>query len=405
MTTIHRDSMRVPLLVWDGDGKVPMEQGVFDQLARACSMPFVHHHAALMPDGHVGIGCSVGSVIPTLGAIVPAAVGVDLGCGMIAARLGLTASDLPDNLDRIRSAIEADVPHGRTNNGKPGDRGAWDDPPPAAVDAWRSLDAGWQRIVAREPRLSRGATITQLGTLGTGNHFIEVCLDLEQRVWVMLHSGSRGVGNRIGSCFIERAKMRLGERLGSLPDRDLAWLSEGTVDFSDYVEAVRWAQEYARLNRVVMLRRTLAAIEGLLGPVWITEASVSCHHNYVSEETHFGERVWVTRKGAVSAKRGELGIIPGSMGARSFIVRGLGNPDSFHSCSHGAGRVMSRTEAKKRITMEDHARATEGVSCRKDAEVLDESPAAYKSIDVVMAAQRDLVEIVHELRQVLCVKG
>lgn len=405
MTTIHRDSMRVPLLVWDGDGKVPMEQGVFDQLARACSMPFVHHHAALMPDGHVGIGCSVGSVIPTKGAIVPAAVGVDLGCGMIAARLDMTASDLPDNLDRMRSAIEADIPHGRTNNGKPGDRGAWGDPPADAIAAWATLDEGWQRIVARDPTLSRGATVTQLGTLGTGNHFIEVCLDLEQRVWVMLHSGSRGVGNRVGSHFIARAKARLGERLGSLPDRDLAWLSEGTVDFSDYVEAVRWAQEYARVNRVVMLRRTIGAIERILGPIAITERAVACHHNYVSEETHFGERVWVTRKGAVSAKLGELGIIPGSMGARSFIVRGKGNADSFESCSHGAGRVMSRTEARKRITLEDHAKATEGISCRQDPDVVDESPAAYKRIEDVMAAQADLVEIVHELRQVLCVKG
>ena len=382
-----------------------MEPAVFDQLAGACAMPFVHHHAALMPDGHAGIGCSVGSVLPTKGAIVPACVGVDLGCGMMASRLGLTASDLPDNLSRLRSAIETAVPHGRTHNGQAGDAGAWANPPEDVALKWAALAPGWKRVVERAPRLDRGATISQLGTLGTGNHFIEVCLDTAQNVWLMLHSGSRGVGNRIGSHYIAKAKEHLGDRLGGLPHRDLAWLSEGTPEFTDYVEAVQWAQEYARQNRILMFKQTILAMERILGDIWVTEKAVSCHHNYVNEETHFGERVWVSRKGAVSARAGELGIIPGSMGARSFIVRGKGNPDSFHSCSHGAGRVMSRTEAKRRITLEDHAKATAGVECRKDADVLDESPAAYKSIDDVMAAQADLVEVVHELRQVLCVKG
>ena len=407
MTFLKRDSMRVPLLVWDGGGAVPMEPAVFDQLARTCSMPFVHHHAALMPDAHVGIGCSVGSVIPTKGAIVPAAVGVDLGCGMCAVQLGITASDLPDNLAAMRSAIEAAVPHGRTNDGKPGDRGAWGDPPALVTEAWSHLDAGWRRIAEKHPKLERGATVSQLGTLGSGNHFVEVCIDEAQRVWLMLHSGSRGVGNRVGSYFIARAKEEMGDRLGKLPDRDLAWLGEGTEIFDDYIQAVGWAQDYAAINRRVMLARASDAAAVSLGRgcfAWSAEA-ISCHHNYVARERHFGEDVFVTRKGAVRAGKGVLALIPGSMGTRSYVVRGKGNHDSFESCSHGAGRVMSRGEAKRRITLEDHAKATAGVECRKDADVLDESPAAYKSIDAIIEASTDLVEVVHTLRAVLCVKG
>lgn len=399
------DGVACPIKAWTRG--VQVEEKARQQLINVSTLPFIYKHIAVLPDVHWGIGATVGSVIPTKGAIVPAAVGVDLGCGILAARTSLVASDLPDNLHAMRSAIEAVVPHGRTNEGQAGDRGAWSEPPPLVLNRWGDLVDGWKLLVAKHPRLERGATITQLGTLGTGNHFVEVCLDEQQRVWVMLHSGSRGVGNRIGSHFIARAKEHLGERLGALPDKDLAWLDEGTEVFDDYVGAVGWAQEYAVTNRKVMIARTLVAISTCLGRdrVHSDETVVNCHHNYIAKEEHFGESVWVTRKGAVSARAGELGLIPGSMGTRSYVVRGRGNPESFHSCSHGAGRVMSRGEAKKRITLEDHARATAGVECRKDAEVLDESPGAYKDIDAVMAAQADLVEVVHTLKAVLCVKG
>lgn len=252
----------------------------------------------------------------------------------------------------------------------------------------------------------------QLGTLGTGNHFVEVCLDTEDRVWLMLHSGSRGVGNAIGSHYIAAAKKRCETDGIVLPNADLAWLPEGTPEFDAYVKAVGWAQDYARRNREVMLVRALRVLRGTVDPkhednawAWLPDRAVNCHHNYVSREEHFGEQVWVTRKGAVSARSGELGIIPGSMGTRSFIVRGLGNPESFHSCSHGAGRVMSRGAAKKQITLAMHEADTAGVVCRKDADVIDESPRAYKNVENVMRAQTDLVEVVHELHGVVCVKG
>jgi tRNA-splicing ligase RtcB (3'-phosphate/5'-hydroxy nucleic acid ligase) len=395
----------VPIKAWVHG--VPLEEKARQQLVNASSLSFIHPHIAVMPDVHWGIGATVGSVIPTKGAIVPAAVGVDLGCGVAAIRLDLTASDLPDNLHAMRSAIEAAVPHGRTNEGQAGDRGAWATPPHTVQLEWMRLAVGWKALYAKYPKLERGATIEQLGTLGTGNHFVEVCLDEEQRVWLMLHSGSRGAGNRIGSHFIARAKEHLGDRLGTLPDKDLAWLDEGTEVFDDYVRAVGWAQDYAATSRRIMLQRALDALarEAGCSHIEIGERALNVHHNYIAKERHFGEDVWVTRKGAVRARPEERGIIPGSMGTKSYIVRGKGNADSFCSCSHGAGRVMSRGEAKKKITLEDHAKATEGVECRKDADVLDESPAAYKAIDDVMAAQSDLVEIVHTLRAVLCVKG
>jgi tRNA-splicing ligase RtcB len=356
---------------------------------------------------HHGKGATVGSVIPTHGAIIPAAVGVDIGCGMIASRTSLVGSQLPDNLRPLRSAIEAAVPHGRTDNGGRNDKGAWAKIPAAQRDSWKQLEPGYARIIARHPKLDRGAHVSHLGTLGTGNHFIEICLDERDQVWFMLHSGSRGVGNRIGSYFIELAKKDMKRWFVNLPDADLAYFPEGTEHFDDYVAAVSWAQEYARINRELMLRAVLQAVQdtGLVPSFSAALEAVNCHHNYVSREHHYGEDVLVTRKGAVSARRGELGIIPGSMGARSFIVRGLGNPESFFSCSHGAGRAMSRTEAKRRFSLDDHVAATAGVECRKDADVIDETPAAYKSIDAVMAAQRDLVEVVHTLRQVVCVKG
>ena len=402
---------KTPIKLWttSPQGDVPVEDKALAQLRNIARLPFVFHHVAAMPDVHLGMGATVGSVIATRGAIVPAAVGVDIGCGMEAVSTGLRATDLPDSLHGIRSAIEQDVPHGRTHHGGPGDRGAWGEPPQSLAQPWHRLGADdrYKRLVERHPKVNRNAApALHLGTLGTGNHFIELCLDEHERVWVMLHSGSRGIGNRIGSYFIERAKAEV-ERSGvKLPDPDLAWLPESSELFADYVAAVGWAQDYAAANRACMLRATTSAIERALGrPLGTREEAISCHHNYVARETHFGEDVLVTRKGAVNASAGRLGIIPGSMGKRSYIVRGKGNPESFNSCSHGAGRAMSRGEAKRRFTLADLARQTEGVECRKDAGVLDEIPGAYKDLDLVLAAQADLVEVVHTLRAVLTVKG
>ncbi|MGA9522855.1 MAG: RtcB family protein [Myxococcaceae bacterium] len=388
---------------------VPFEEEAKQQLRRIASLPFIHKWVAVMPDVHRGMGATVGSVVPTVRAVIPAAVGVDIGCGMIAARTSLTASDLPDDLKPLRLAIESEVPHGRTDNGGRNDKGAWNAAslPTETAQTWAALEPGYRAIVEKHPKIDRGQHVGHLGTLGTGNHFIELCLDEAQAVWVMLHSGSRGVGNRIGSHFIELAKQDMRRWFVSLPDQDLAYLPEGTEHFADYVAAVSWAQEYARLNRELMMKATIRALQGVkaLPPFEASLDVVNCHHNYISREKHYGESVIVTRKGAVRARAGELGIIPGSMGARSYIVRGKGNPESFESCSHGAGRVMSRTEAKRRFTLEDHVQATLEVECRKDAEVIDETPAAYKSIDAVMKAQEDLVEVVHTLKQVVCVKG
>jgi len=401
----HIETGRAPIKAWIRG--VLADEKAIQQLRNAALLPIVHHHVAAMPDVHYGIGATVGSVIPTLGAIIPAAVGVDIGCGMMAVRTSLTASDLPDDLKGLRSEIERVVPHGRTDHGGRGDRGAWHDLPASAENAWKRLRGDYEQLIAKYPRLDRGATAQHLGTLGGGNHFVEVCLDEAQRVWVMLHSGSRGVGNRIGTHFIELAKKDMRHHVHNLPDMDLAYFTEGAEHFDDYVFAVDWAQRFARTNRDLMMAAILAAMQKFEGLPKFThgEVAVNCHHNYVQKEEHFGASVFVTRKGAVRAGLGELGIIPGSMGARSFIVRGKGNPDSFHSCSHGAGRTMSRGEANRRYTVEDHIKATEGVECRKDADVIDETPMAYKDIDAVMAAQQDLVEIVHTLKQVVCVKG
>lgn len=394
----------VPIKAWVTG--VAFDEGAQEQLRRTAELPIVHGWVAAMPDVHQGIGATVGTVVPTLGAIVPAAVGVDIGCGMMAVRTSIQAKHLPDDLAPMRSAIEKAVPHGRTNGGGRGDRGAWTNAPDLVIKRAALLKDGYGRIISRHRSLDRGNTWNHLGTLGTGNHFIEVCLDQADRVWVMLHSGSRGVGNRIGSHFIALAK-REAERQGlELPDGNLAWLSEGSPLFDDYVHAVGWAQDFARSNREAMMEAVLEAMakSGLPG-FRATDEAVNCHHNYVQQEHHLGRDVYVTRKGALRAGKGELGIIPGSMGARSYIVRGKGNPQSFESCSHGAGRVMSRTAARKRFTVEDHERATRGIECRKDEGVIDETPGAYKDIDDVMAAQSELVEIVHRLRQVVCVKG
>jgi tRNA-splicing ligase RtcB len=386
---------------------VNLEPAAQKQLENIARLPFVHRWVAAMPDVHLGIGATVGSVIPTVKAIVPAAVGVDIGCGMIATRTSLVASDLPGDLAGIRSAIEKAVPHGRSNDGRRRDKGAWGSPPDRVARAWRELEPDFEAIAAKHPRVAKANHATHLGTLGTGNHFIELCLDEEDSVWFMLHSGSRGVGNRIGSYFIELAKKDLRRHAVRLPDENLAYFEEGAGHFDDYVQAVEWAQRYARTNRTLMMQAVVDAVRKVKGvrPFDAAVLAVNCHHNYVARESHYGQEVFVTRKGAVRAGLGEYGIIPGSMGARSYIVRGKGNPESFCSCSHGAGRVMSRSEAKRRFTLADHRKATEGIECRKDAQVIDETPMAYKPIEKVMAAQADLVDIVHTLRQLVCVKG
>ena len=390
-----------PIKAWISG--VPVEHAAQNQLRNVASLPFIHSHIAVMPDVHFGIGATVGSVIPTKGAIIPAAVGVDIGCGMMAVRTSLTAGDLPDSLGKVRSEIERMVPVGN------GPGGNHREAPSSVETAYRSsgLNERYEAIIAKHPKASAKAQTAQLATLGGGNHFIEVCLDEADRVWVMLHSGSRGSGNRIGQYFIERAREELLRReLGyHVPDKDLAFFLEGEELFDDYVAAVGWAQDYARANREVMMERTLKALREHLPKFKLEKHAVNCHHNYVAREHHFGADVWVTRKGAVRAGVGELGIIPGSMGAKSFIVAGKGNADAFCTCSHGAGRAMSRSEAKRRFTLADHKEATKGVECRKDEGVIDETPMAYKDIDAVMAAQSDLVDVVHTLRQVVCVKG
>ncbi|WP_228397780.1 RtcB family protein [Limnobaculum xujianqingii] len=393
-----------PVKMWTQG--VPVEDEAKRQLENTAKMPFIFKHIAVMPDVHLGKGSTIGSVIPTIGAIIPAAVGVDIGCGMIAVRTSLHASDLPDNLSAVRDAIERAVPHGREVNRSKRDKGAWNDVPEVVNRAWLQLDPDFKQIIDKYPKLKNTNNRVHLGTLGTGNHFIEVCLDENQAVWFMLHSGSRGIGNAIGSLFIELAKKDMQRHFINLPHQDLAYLVEGSEHYNDYVFAVDWAQRYARLNRETMMNNVIAAVRSVITkPFTLEMEAVNCHHNYVQKEQHFGQDVLVTRKGAVSAQAGELGIIPGSMGARSFIVRGKGNPDAFCSCSHGAGRTMSRTEAKRRFSIEDQIKATAGVECRKDSDVIDEIPMAYKDIDAVMTAQSELVEIVHTLKQVVCVKG
>ncbi|MEG1115237.1 MAG: RtcB family protein, partial [Janthinobacterium sp.] len=316
------------------------------QLHNIASLPFVHPHVAAMPDVHAGIGATVGSVIPTRGAVIPAAVGVDIGCGMNAVRTTLTASDLPDNLARLRSAIEAEVPVGFEQHEWSRVQGS------RQARAVRPLGDRLAHIVERHRGIAKmlrqfeRTWICQAGTLGGGNHFIEICLDEEQRVWIMLHSGSRGIGNVIGRYFIAAAQKDMRRHQLQLPDADLAYFSEGSAVFDDYVGAVDWAQDYALLNRSEMMRRVLDVLAKHAPPFRLDGEAINCHHNYIARETHGNEDLYVTRKGAISARQGELGIIPGSMGARSFIVRGKGNAESFCSCSHGAGRSMSRSEAK-----------------------------------------------------------
>ena len=405
----HEVAGGVPVKMWTQG--VPVEIEAQQQLENAARLPIVFKHIAAMPDVHYGIGATVGSVIPTYKAIIPAAVGVDIGCGMIACKTSLRAEDLPDNLGPLRSEIEKAVPHGMSpkqfrRSGANRDQGSWETAPKEADLAWGQLVDEFNAICELYPRLKNTNNHRHIGTLGGGNHFIEICLDESGGVWIMLHSGSRGVGNAMGTLFIDLARKDAEQHQRNLPDKDLAYFEEGAQYFGDYVRGVGWAQKFARLNREVMMQRVIGALRKVIRKPFDTHLeAVNCHHNYVQKETHFGQEVFITRKGAVSARLGELGIIPGSMGVKSYIVRGKGNPESFMSCSHGAGRTMSRTKAKKLFTVEDQIKATAGVECRKDADVIDEIPMAYKNIDAVMEAQKDLVEVVHTLKQVVCVKG
>ena len=396
----------MPIRTTINKGKVPVkiytdhiEHSALEQLANIAQLPIIHSHIAAMPDVHTGIGATVGSVIPTLGAIIPAAVGVDIGCGMNAVRLTLNAAQLPDSLRALRSAIEKAVPVGFDMHQQPS----------IHRKAVNQLDAVLEQIQLKHPGVTRmqkpNVWTRQLGTLGGGNHFIEMCLDENQDVWIMLHSGSRGIGNVIGRYFISLAQKDAQRHQLHLPDKDLAYFSEGADHFDDYVQAVEWAQDYALVNRREMMRLVVDAIRPFLPAFQVSKEAINCHHNYVARETHFGKQVFLTRKGAIAAAQDQLGIIPGSMGARSFIVRGKGNAESFCSCSHGAGRAMSRGKAKRVFSQADMEAQTKGVECRKDKGVIDEIPGAYKDIDTVMANQSDLVEVVHTLKQVLCVKG
>lgn len=392
-----------PVIYQDEDQAVHLpvpdiEASALTQLKNLARLPFIHYNGvAVMPDVHAGKGSTIGTVIATDKAIIPAAVGVDLGCGMNAVRLTLRADQLPDNLAAIRDAIERAVPLGKgtgTSHGVPAHVEHMVASAPAQVLAIMGDGAGMDRAAR------------QVGSLGSGNHFIELCLDQDGSVWIMLHSGSRGIGNMIGTHYIEQAKRNMEKFFISLPDADLAYFPEDTDDFNDYVAAVQWAQDYALENRSVMMLAVIQALRDAIPAEFsVTDEAVSCHHNYVEREHHFGRNLWVTRKGAVRARVGDLGIIPGSMGQKSYIVRGKGNLESYCSCSHGAGRQMSRAEAKRRFSLTDLVNQTAGVECRQDADVIDEIPGAYKDLDLVMANQVDLVEVVHTLRAVLCVKG
>ncbi|WP_444957284.1 RtcB family protein [Microbulbifer sp. ZKSA002] len=398
-TVLNRNAApgTVPVKIYTDD----IEPQAMQQLKNIAQLPIVHSHVAAMPDVHLGKGATVGSVIPTVSAIIPAAVGVDIGCGMNAVRTSLQAHQLPDNLKALRDAIEVKVPVGQGRHKLIS----------ARESACKLLAPGVDRLFSKHPGLLKKlhqpqkTWVTQMGTLGGGNHFIEICIDESGAVWVMLHSGSRGIGNAIGQHFIQLARRDMAGHLHNLPDKDLAYFSEGCQNFDDYIEAVNWAQEYARWNRQEMMKLVLGCLKVSLAKFTLTTEAINCHHNYVVRERHFDRDVFVTRKGAISAQRDQLGIIPGSMGAKSFIVRGLGNKESFCSCAHGAGRKMSRTAARQRFTRKDLEDQTQGVQCRKDKDVLDEIPAAYKDIDQVMENQSDLVEVVHTLRQVICIKG
>lgn len=385
---IH-DESGAPIKIWTAD----VESEALEQLRNVATLPFIFKHVAVMPDVHAGKGCTIGTVIATKGAVCPAAVGVDIGCGMAALKLdGVKAEDLGD-LAKLRHQIERSIPVGFYENKNVGDD----------VLAWE----GWQKWI-QMPNGVQGKVNkakAQLGSLGGGNHFIEVCLDTEGGVWIVLHSGSRHVGKATAEIYIEKARGIMKQMFISLPDPDLAYFAQGTEEYRSYTRDLLWAQDYALQNRKIMLKRVYEDIARHIGRRPETSMEVNCHHNFAIFEHHYGENVLVTRKGAVRAREGDMGIIPGSMGTRSYIVRGLGNPESFNSCSHGAGRRMSRGRARASFTVDDLKAQTAGVECRKDADVIDEIPGAYKPIEQVMADQSDLVEVVAELKQVLCVKG
>ena len=383
--------MAVEVKMWTE--QVPVEQAALEQIERLSQLPVIASHIAIMPDVHMGKGACVGSVIPTRDAVIPAAVGVDIGCGMTAALTSFVRSDVESRLGDIRAEIERLIPVGRAERR-------------AAPDVYRDEIADIERrfsqlsILEFLPGADRSRIVRQVGTLGGGNHFIEVCVDTDDRVWVMLHSGSRNAGNIIGQVGMRLAREQAAVRGDVLPEADLAWLEEGSFEFGAYIEAMLWAQDYARLNRAVMMHYALAA----LGATVIGDI-IDCHHNFTQLETHFGQEMWITRKGAVGVSVGEFGIIPGSMGSRSYIVRGRGCADAYDSCSHGAGRAMSRSQARRQFTIEQFMEQTSGVECRKDADLIDEIPSAYKSIDAVIASQRDLIDVVCELKQIVCIKG
>lgn len=390
----------VPVKIYTTD----VEQSAINQLYAMSQLSFIHSHIAVMPDVHTGKGATVGSVIPTKKAIIPATVGVDIGCGMNALRLSIKANQLPNNLKNARLAIEKYVPVGFAKHKQIMAKMSTLDPLAIRLKRITDKHKGLLKMLNNFDR----TWAKQLGTLGGGNHFIELCIDENDDVWIMLHSGSRGIGSCIGEYFITLAKKENETRFGYIPDRDLSYFAEGSSYFNDYLEAVEWAQDYAMENRKEMMRLIIKALhspDANFPHFTITKEAINCHHNYISQEVHFGEMVYVTRKGAISAYAGELGIIPGSMGAKSYIVRGRGETQSFCSCSHGAGRKMSRGKAARTFVVDDLIAQTQGIECRKDKGVIDEIPHAYKDIDEVMQKQADLVEVVHTLKQVLCIKG
>lgn len=380
MPTHHAD---INVLSWASD----LDPKALEQAAKTAALPFVAKPLALMADAHVGMGATVGSVIATEGAIIPSAVGVDIGCGMIAARLSLTSNDLPDNLSLLHLAISQSVPAGVGQGHQHG----------------MTLPDGAPELTQKQQATAEN----QLGSLGSGNHFVEVCLDENDQVWVVLHSGSRGIGNQLAKVHIEGAKGLMKSYFIDLDDPDLAYLVEGTDEFDAYIRAMLWAQEYAVTNREIMLDAVLADIEHLLANGVGVEERINCHHNFTEREHHRGRNMWITRKGAIRSREGDRGVIPGSMGTRSYIVTGLGNPASFHSSSHGAGRRLSRGEARRTLDLDGLRLAMAGRTWNEanaDA-LLDEDPRAYKDIDQVMEDQRDLVRIDHTLHQILNYKG
>lgn len=385
---------RVPVKVWTDQ----IEDQAREQLQNTAALPFVFHHVAAMPDVHLGIGATVGSVVATRGAICPAAVGVDIGCGMVAQKTTIKADELsPSTLKKLRSEIERSIPVGFKQRSEP------------VRQAQEFMRAGRTPSVVQSGQLQKAAM--QLGTLGGGNHFIEVCIDEGDRhVWLLLHSGSRNIGKSVAEVHIEKAKGLMRRMFRELPDPNLAYFTEKTPEFKAYLEDLEWCQRYARLNRDIMMDTLIGQFSRVMGrggdsAGLLDGPRVNCHHNYVSHEHHFGRDVMVTRKGAIRARDGELGIIPGSMGTGTYIVRGLGNPEAFESAPHGAGRRMSRKEARRRFTKADLCHQTEGVECRKDEGIVDEIPGAYKEIDDVLARSADLVQVVAKIKQVVCVKG